>query len=64
MVPQSKRIPAGVNYLIGKGDLCKDWNYAQFPGTTGPFIFRWGLFRKAAADSSTLPWRAESPPPV
>ncbi|MGD0461284.1 MAG: polysaccharide lyase family protein [Tepidisphaeraceae bacterium] len=38
-----KEFPAGVNYLIGKGDPRKDWNYAQFPGTTWAIHFPLGF---------------------
>jgi rhamnogalacturonan endolyase len=38
-----KEFPAGVNYLIGKGDPHKDWNYAQFPGTTWAIHFPLGF---------------------
>jgi rhamnogalacturonan endolyase len=38
-----KEFPAGVKYLIGKGDPHKDWNYAQFPGTTWAIHFPLGF---------------------
>jgi rhamnogalacturonan endolyase len=39
----SKEFPAGVNYLIGKSDPRKDWNFAQFPGSTWAIHFPLGF---------------------
>lgn len=38
----SKEFPNGVNFVIGKSDPAKDWNYAQAPGSTWTMHFNLG----------------------
>ena len=60
---EQKEFPAGVNYLVGKADPQKDWNYAQFPGTTWAIHFPlgfvpqegWGFLDVALAGGTPRP---------